>query len=189
MPKSKRPRKKLVRRHHYAVGSTLFIPTEVIEGLRMELVNLEIAMYEKLHRGLVTDREMEVLRDAFNGFGVAMVSRRVRGQETLRLCDLPENREALVDVIAAKKAWSSYARRRFEGVMAVTGDELNALQKGFQVVFPFIDESLSSCPRTMVKEIYAGRELTGEREHDRQVAEKLWKRSRESYGDSGQPPQ
>lgn len=138
----------------------------------MSFISLEIALREKLHKGLVSDEEIDQLRDAFNGFGVAIVHRRAVDDKA-RLYAIPENSDAVKAFIKAKKAFVSYMKRRAKGIFSLTGDELNDLHDGIDVVFPFLEDSFATCPRMMAKEIIAGRNLTGEPEHDRKLARSL----------------
>ena len=160
MPRSSRPRK--AYRPRVAPASSLTVVTpQVSSALRGEFRNLETALRLNFPAGAVPLEDLARLEDAFNAFGFAVVNRReTEGREFL--FEMLENRDAISDFLTAKAAYHSYAlRRKATGMKAAKGDELKAIFKGFDVVFPFIDESFERCPRLMVKEIMSGRHLGG----------------------------
>lgn len=160
MPVSKRPRRTHRKVMRPASSLTVVTP-QVQSNLRGEFRNLETSLRLNLPAGAVPLADLARLEDAFNAFGFAVVHRReTEGREFL--FEMLENREAIHDFLVAKAAYHAYAsRRQATGMKAAKGDELKAIFKGFDVVFPFIDESFERCPRLMVKEIMKGRLLGG----------------------------
>ena len=161
MPRSSRPRK--AYRPKAAPASNLTVITDrVASGLRTAFSTLETSIRLSLPAGAVHPDELKMLEDAFNAFGVAMVHRRETSQGREFLFEMDENKDALEDFLKAKTAFHSYAsRRKSTGIKAAKGDEMNAIFRGIDVVFPFIDESFVRCPRLMCKELAHGQTLRG----------------------------
>ena len=161
MPRSSRPRKKYTPKA--APASSLTVITDhVASGLRTAFRTLETSIRLSLPAGSADKEDLKMLEDAFNAFGVAMVHRRETSAGREFLFEMAENKDALEDFLRAKSAFHSFAiRRRDKGINAARGDELKAIFRGIDVVFPFIDESFVRCPRLMCKELAHGQTLRG----------------------------
>ena len=159
MPRSSRPRKKHQPRLALSPAS---VSDKAVAGMREAFRTLETSMRLTLPTGAVHPGDMAMLEDAFNAFGVALVHRREVSGAKEYLFEMAENREAVEAFLRAKTALHTLnLRRRDTSIKGAKGDELKAIFQGFDVIFPFIDESFEKCPRLMVKEIMNGRQLGG----------------------------
>ena len=143
MPKSKKP--------HHAHKRKLDIDftkvrKEQIEVLKNSFVDLKLTAEIKLPLGNATDTDLYLLRD-FIQWGIVAVSVR----DWIRL----ENREAASYLlnISAKATVSVQLRdRKNQCHYVCTGEELQQIRDGIQVVGDLMKESLEECPVQMLKE-------------------------------------
>lgn len=159
MPRSSRPRKK----HQPRLAlSPVSVSDRTVAGMREAFRTLETSMRLTLPTGAVHPGDMAMLEDAFNAFGVALVHRREASGAKEYLFEMAENREAVEAFLRAKTALHTLnSRRRDTSIRAARGDELRAIFQGFDVIFPFIDQSFENCPRQMIRELSQGRMLAG----------------------------
>lgn len=143
MPKSKKPR----HAHKRKPGIDFTkVRKEQIEVLKNSFVDLELTAEIKLPLGNATDTDLYLLRD-FIQWGIVAVS--VRDWIPL------ENREAasyLLNMSARATVSVQLRGRKNQRHYVCTGEELQQIRDGIQVVGDLMKESLEECPVQMLKE-------------------------------------
>ena len=150
MPRSQKPRKKKSRTPKPA--SALFFSRRYVDGVKQIFIDLNIAVLEKMHRGLLDEQEIYCLRDAI---GMAKM-----GIDSRRWIDFSGSAEELAIVDEAQDAFCSFYLRYLETKNPVFyGDEIKALNRGVPIIIDFILDSLDTYPHRVLREYWAMREI------------------------------
>ena len=126
---------------------------KMLEQLRELFGRMPLIVHIKLPKGTCTHDDISLVRDMINLLNAGLATRTWLDQD--------EREEVRGYINAAVQAMSSIIPRgRKAGHYTCTGDELNALWAVEECVDAYIQDSLNTCPRRLLKEWRAVVELT-----------------------------
>ena len=136
MPKSKSKRGKTYRPRPVKVGP--YVTAEFLADAKDRINNVLLIIETQLPAGACTDAEMDVIEDLLN-WGLGILDRRKKHLDPGELAEFGPI------ILEARAALSAVFHRHNTGASSgyvCTGDELQAIRAGFDIVGPMIKEAL-----------------------------------------------
>lgn len=147
MPKSKKPRKKFVSGQH-AIAIRGVSPS-IINNIRTEIANAEVALRIKLPRGEATYSDLDQVRSLFNCLMFCLEHRQ-------KVINFAEAEAAANELLQAGIDLGNVMERGAEsGRFVCRASEMTSILAGMQTADDFFFASLKTCPVIFVDEFNA----------------------------------